>query len=469
MPTIRDVRKLTYNSQRKKNVIPEHAALTNNYNQAIVKRRTQLLIEKDPELTQTLRDQIAELKRAKDEIEEQIFAKALHKLESYIISQPDKVRLRKQMKEKRTITTFNRTSSIEFLFDRYCALRLSEAYNLRTTGRDQNVRILIDALRSTEGSHATKRGIIRFDIRNYYSTIDQANLLSRIESHAGIPSHVEKHVKSVLDAYIRIHGTSIGIPQGVPSSSKLAEIYLERFDDRISRHPAVSIYTRYVDDVVLICENDEREQIDELIREELAKLGLEVNTDKHNLLFHPNDNRTDFDYLGYRFNFSPKSSHLEAIDITPEKSTRYTQAIAKLNIYAKNVSCWAETKPVDLFLAAAEYLYRPHTSAESSDAIRIVSGLAYSARFMMGHHTRQPNFKNILNRTKKSQYQFRAILQRNVNNELTCPCCQKLAHRAVELDEFTNREVSFRTIMRSACLPHLDDKVRQEASGILWN
>lgn len=76
----------------------------------------------------------------------------------------------------------------------------------------------------------------------------------------------------------------IGIPQGLPISALLANIYMYRFDletyTELSQEKDV-FYRRYSDDIVLICSNEQRNYVESFIREkisgEAAKLKLSEN------------------------------------------------------------------------------------------------------------------------------------------------------------------------------------------------
>ncbi|KOH43675.1 reverse transcriptase domain-containing protein [Sunxiuqinia dokdonensis] len=73
----------------------------------------------------------------------------------------------------------------------------------------------------------------------------------------------------------------IGIPQGLPISALLANIYMYRFDLAVYNELCLKrniFYRRYSDDIVLVCSIDQREYAESFVREkisgELAKLKL---------------------------------------------------------------------------------------------------------------------------------------------------------------------------------------------------
>ncbi|WP_159519323.1 reverse transcriptase domain-containing protein [Sunxiuqinia indica] len=80
----------------------------------------------------------------------------------------------------------------------------------------------------------------------------------------------------------------IGIPQGLPISALLANIYMYRFDLEVYNELSLEqnvFYRRYSDDIVLVCSINQREYVENFIRDtiegELAKLKLsETKTER---------------------------------------------------------------------------------------------------------------------------------------------------------------------------------------------
>lgn len=119
---------------------------------------------------------------------------------------------------------------------------------------------------------------------------------------------------------------SIGIPQGLPISALLANLYMYKFDldvfNELCEKNGV-FYRRYSDDIVLICNNDQRELVEKFVKELISgdqvKLKLseqkteriifkEVEINGHSRLqsFSLNSNGDEifnipFSYLGFEF------------------------------------------------------------------------------------------------------------------------------------------------------------------------
>ena len=121
--------------------------------------------------------------------------------------------------------------------------------------------------------------------KNYH--FDEKKLSSlRKEGH----NSFFKNVESLLDSGIRIYknqriteGNKIGIPQGLPISSVLANIYMFDFDKSIVNE-LVKIqkcyYRRYSDDIIVVCAKENVISVKEFIHKEIKKIELQISEAK---------------------------------------------------------------------------------------------------------------------------------------------------------------------------------------------
>lgn len=116
------------------------------------------------------------------------------------------------------------------------------------------------------------------------SDLRKKGILAFFES----PQHFREAVKN---KEIRIHkypfrdstGSPVGIPQGLPISAVLANLYLLEFDLRIieevvKKHHA--FYRRYSDDIIIICNRNDRKKIEKLVVELILESKVEMSPDK---------------------------------------------------------------------------------------------------------------------------------------------------------------------------------------------
>ncbi len=98
-------------------------------------------------------------------------------------------------------------------------------------------------------------------------------------------------IKELIDSDIIIHKNQklnkekqlIGIPQGLPISALLANIYMLAFDESVIKELTLKhdvFYRRYSDDIVIICNENQIQLIEDFIKSEIKKHKLKVSLEK---------------------------------------------------------------------------------------------------------------------------------------------------------------------------------------------
>lgn len=129
--------------------------------------------------------------------------------------------------------------------------------------------------------------VVDVDLSRYFDTIQHSTLLDRIAKRIQDPQ-VLRLVRQVIKA-----AGKVGVPQGGPFSPLAANIYLNEIDwmfDEIRRKTAQGSYEavnyhRFADDIVITVsghhtKRDWAERALLRLREQLAPLGVELNTEK---------------------------------------------------------------------------------------------------------------------------------------------------------------------------------------------
>lgn len=100
------------------------------------------------------------------------------------------------------------------------------------------------------------------------------------------------NIKELLESDIIIHKNQkrnkitkklIGIPQGLPISALIANIYMLSFDEAVvnqltEKHNV--FYRRYSDDIVVLCKKEQIDFVEDFIIAEVKKIGLEISREK---------------------------------------------------------------------------------------------------------------------------------------------------------------------------------------------
>lgn len=134
------------------------------------------------------------------------------------------------------------------------------------------------------------------------------------------------NIQELIGSDIIIHknqkksnGKLVGIPQGLPISALLANIYMLSFDESILTklvNKENVFYRRYSDDIIILCKKEQIEHVEDIFLNEIKKIELSVSLDKtEKTLFKINDNRLQsyriiddklkfnlpLNYLGFEF------------------------------------------------------------------------------------------------------------------------------------------------------------------------
>ncbi|MFK7001140.1 reverse transcriptase domain-containing protein [Flavobacterium oreochromis] len=99
-----------------------------------------------------------------------------------------------------------------------------------------------------------------------------------------------ENIKELIDSDIIIHknqkhknGKIIGIPQGLPISALLANIYMLPFDEAIIEDlvkPLNVFYRRYSDDIIVICNEKQVETVESFVLNKIKDIDLVISREK---------------------------------------------------------------------------------------------------------------------------------------------------------------------------------------------
>ncbi|QLE85415.1 RNA-dependent DNA polymerase [Shewanella sp. Scap07] len=147
---------------------------------------------------------------------------------------------------------------------------------------------------------------IKLDVSNFYPSIKHDILLKQLRKRVRIKPILDFITSAICSPTVSVsrpndEPTELGIPQGLAISNILAAIYLQNIDKYLSTIPNAKCY-RYVDDVLILCQQHESKQIaDEVIRK-FKDVGLTVHCPTKSPEKSKIDTiRNGFDYLGYDF------------------------------------------------------------------------------------------------------------------------------------------------------------------------
>jgi RNA-directed DNA polymerase len=151
-----------------------------------------------------------------------------------------------------------------------------------------------------------KTKIIDLDLRSYFDSVQHALLLTKVARRVN-----DEKVMRLLKLILKSTGTK-GVPQGGVISPMLSNLYLNEVDQMLERaitttkrgsHTYVQ-YARFADDMVVLINFHPQQSwlvraVEKRLRQELAKLKVEVNEEKTRIIDLAKGD--SFGFLGFEF------------------------------------------------------------------------------------------------------------------------------------------------------------------------
>lgn len=166
---------------------------------------------------------------------------------------------------------------------------------------------------------------IKLDVKSFYASISQEHLMKLLKRKIRkkeILNLINKAVKTIAIPYpikekLENQERLNGIPEGLPISNSLANIYMMDIDEKYTAMNHISYY-RYVDDILILVNKKDSEDIKNSISKDIAALMLEFNNKSK-------EGKTveGFEYLGYKIN-------LQSITVRQSGILKIEQAIEEL-------------------------------------------------------------------------------------------------------------------------------------------
>jgi hypothetical protein len=146
---------------------------------------------------------------------------------------------------------------------------------------------------------APDKGALRFDVRDYFNSIDVVDLLARLPAPFAEGAVGALLRAALLDRRVEVGGVVVdggrkGVMAGTPLAPLLATLYLRELDDEVG---ALATYARYSDDIAVLAPPADLGELDRLVRARLAARGLAVNEAKSTMTA-PGE---PWDFLGFRY------------------------------------------------------------------------------------------------------------------------------------------------------------------------
>lgn len=234
--------------------------------------------------------------------------------------------------------------------------------------------------------------IYRLDIRSFYESFDQSNVLKSISDLRRLSPQSKSLIANLLKCFSVMGGT--GIPRGLAISATLSELMMHDFDVHVQRDDDTFFFARYVDDIIVV--TSAREAATDFLAKVRSWLpaGLDFNPTKHDIADTGGKlTRIDsasaplllrFDYLGYQFTVrNPlKSDHKKdkdgelsrdvEIDISKKKLKKIKTRLVRSFLEFSKTGDWPLLKDRIAFLTQNFSVYNPMAGGKK------IAGIFYS-------------------------------------------------------------------------------------------
>jgi len=187
-----------------------------------------------------------------------------------------------------------------------------------------------------------KTRVIDLDLRAYFDNVKHHILLAKLASRVA-----DDDVMHLLKLILKATGAK-GVPQGGVASPLLSNIYLNEVDRMLEKARKVTRegkrtrvqYARFADDLAVLVDGHPRHdrllrQVSERIREELAKLEVEVNEEKSRTVDLVKGE--SFGYLGFDIRRVRNRSGRWWVPWTTPKLKKRTDLLARLKVVFRSL------------------------------------------------------------------------------------------------------------------------------------
>lgn len=176
---------------------------------------------------------------------------------------------------------------------------------------------------------------IKLDVKSFYGSIDQDKLIELIKekiTKKEIINLIKNSISTDALIYpvkekIKKSERKLGVPEGLPISNTLANIYMNSIDQKYKKFTDISYY-RYVDDILIFVNEDKVDDIYKEICDDINALKLSLNEKK-------NSNgciKDSFEYLGYSISNTGITVRKSSVFKIEQSIEELFRTIAKDNI-----------------------------------------------------------------------------------------------------------------------------------------
>jgi hypothetical protein len=230
---------------------------------------------------------------------------------------------------------YQHTSVEQALIVRHISGHIRQVTSVRQNDRQDIVRCMISLL-----SQGIVFKAIKLDIKSFYETVDTDFVVQSLRDDNAFSRQSVNLLESFFDALRR--QSIAGLPRGLAISATLAEYAMRGFDDLLEKQDGVRFYSRFVDDIIMIVDNDVNVEKMMALAQSALPAGLElskIKSEGYNFssqtMKNPLTSDLILNFLGYQLEVSKMYRDGNSIyrqvevDIAKSKIKKYKRRLAK--------------------------------------------------------------------------------------------------------------------------------------------
>lgn len=150
----------------------------------------------------------------------------------------------------KSMTCYTLGVSVEsYFYSKILQQNLRDTYKVKQQSRYHILKSIIHFV-----SDNFPKIVIRTDIKKFYESIPQPQLLEKLDTDHLITINTKRGIKRILNSFnsTLTDNSELGLPRGIGISAYLSEIYMKSIDSEIKKIDDLVYYARYVDDIIAI-------------------------------------------------------------------------------------------------------------------------------------------------------------------------------------------------------------------------
>jgi retron-type reverse transcriptase len=202
----------------------------------------------------------------------------------------------------------------------------------------KNILLPQQIIKKVRDSKSQYDSFIKVDIQNFFPSINHEILLEKLKTKIDdekILGLITKAItQSTVDAKTPFkqrvkYNNMVGVPQGLSISGLLAEIYINDLEQKYTNKKNLEFF-RYVDDVLIFCNNNDIDEIIKELKNDFEDLKLSIHD------FEVNSNKSSFGNISESFEFLGFKFQNELISVRESSIQKMYTNISKIFTLYKN-------------------------------------------------------------------------------------------------------------------------------------